>query len=247
METNNALAPIDHERLRENLSRIRERIHAACERSGRSAESVTLVAVTKYGGPRLCQSLAQLGALDLGENRVPHLNAMAAGVDSTLGPRWHMIGHLQRNKVKKIAPRLSLLHSLDSEDLAKELNKRLEQPLDVLVQVNIAREEQKSGVAPEDLGAFLDCLDKFERIRPRGLMTMAMFGDKEKARGTFRDLAALLQTERSRGREKLTELSMGMSQDFEEAVEEGATLIRVGRVLYERLEDIDNAQSSIMN
>ncbi|MDF1666520.1 MAG: YggS family pyridoxal phosphate-dependent enzyme [Planctomycetota bacterium] len=247
METNNQLAPADHQRLGENLMRIQERIRSACERSERAPESVTLVAVTKYGGPRLCQSLAQHGALDLGENRVPHLNQMAAGVDPALAPRWHMIGHLQRNKVKKIEPKLALLHSLDSEELAKELNKRLDRSLDVLIQVNVAGEEQKSGVAPEELGRFLDLLDKYEKISPVGLMTMAMFGDKEKARGTFRDLASLLAAQRSRGREKLSELSMGMSQDFEEAVEEGATLIRVGRVLYERLEDIDNDQSSIMN
>ena len=247
MESNKQLAPEDHQRLRENLEGIRQRIQAACERSGRSQESVTLVAVTKYGGPRLCQSLAQLGALDLGENRVPHLNQMASGVDPALAPRWHMIGHLQRNKVRKIKPQLAMLHSLDSEELARELDKRLDRPLDVLVQVNVAGEDQKSGVSPERLGDFLDVLDKFEKIVPRGLMAMAMFGDKEKARGTFRDLAGLLETQRGRGRDKLIELSMGMSQDFEEAVEEGSTLIRVGRVLYERLEDIDNDQSSIMN
>ena len=118
METKKQLSSVDHERLRENLEGIERRIQSACERSGRSRDDVTLVAVTKYGGPRLCQSLAQLGALDLGENRVPHLNQVAAGVDEELGARWHMIGHLQRNKVKKIEPRLALLHSLDSEELA---------------------------------------------------------------------------------------------------------------------------------
>lgn len=247
METKKQLSPVDHERLRENIEGIERRIQSACERSGRSRDDVTLVAVTKYGGPRLCQSLAQLGALDLGENRVPHLNQVAAGVDDELGARWHMIGHLQRNKVKKIEPRLALLHSLDSEDLAKELEKRLTRPLEVLIQVNVAGESQKSGIDPEALGSFLDSLDSYEKIVPKGLMTMAMLGDPSKARVTFRDLAALLETQKSRGRSELTELSMGMSQDFEEAIEEGATLIRVGRVLYERLEDIDNDQTPIMN
>jgi PLP dependent protein len=234
------LSASDHQQLAQNLMAVRNRIHAACQRVNRAVDSVCMVAVTKYSGPRLCQSLVAHGQLDLGENRIPHLNTVAQALEPNEAVRWHMIGHLQRNKVRGIQPSMALLHSLDSSKLAAELQKRLEHPLPVLIQVNISGESQKSGILADELSGFLDHLDRYDKLRPRGLMTMAMMGSGEAGRPIFRDLAALRDKEQSRGRDEFCELSMGMSNDFEVAIEEGASIVRIGRVLYERLQDIDN-------
>jgi pyridoxal phosphate enzyme (YggS family) len=234
------LGPGDEARLASNLKTLRERVAAACRSAGRAAESVTIVAATKYGGPRLAASLLALGQRDLGENRVDHLAELASGLGPDSGARWHFIGHLQRNKVKKIEAPLSLLHSLDSESLAGELASRLPAPVPVLVQVNIAGEDQKSGVSPAELPALLDALAAHQKIRLLGLMTMPPVDDVDAARGCFSALREL--RERLGGASRLPELSMGMSDDFEIAIQEGASIIRIGRALYEGLTELDNTQ-----
>jgi PLP dependent protein len=237
------LGASDHDTLGQNLKTIHDRIYGACQRSKRDPASVLLLAVTKYGGPRLCQSLVDHGVFELGENRVGHLNVASNYLAAESKVRWHMIGHLQRNKLRKITHPMAMLHSLDSLALANEIQKRLEHPLDVLVQVNVSGEDQKSGIQSEQVSQFLDSVNGYDKLRPRGLMTMAMHGDKESARQCFRDLAAIRAEQQGRGRDYFTELSMGMSSDFEAAIEEGSTIVRIGRVLYERLEDIDNDRS----
>ncbi len=219
-----------------NLGRVRDRLAAACAKAGRDPASISLVLVTKYGGPSLVEALVAEGALDLGEarsERIVRLDATLAGPR----PRWHMVGHLQRNKANKVAPLLSVLHSLDSLELAKKLDERRQgAPLPVYVEVNTGGEEQKSGVAPGELEAFARSLEPLANLRVQGLMTLPPdTDDPAGARPYFAKLRELLPRLAALGVPK--GLSMGMSHDFEVAVEEGATTVRVGRALLDGIED----------
>lgn len=233
----------DYAQLEANLKRVRERIAKACEAAGRAPESVSFVAVTKYSDARLCLALLELGVLDLGENRVTDLAAKAEAIDSfkpQLKARWHMIGHLQRNKVKKLPASLYALHSLDSLSLAEELIKRQRLPEQVYVQVNVAEELQKSGLSEAQVENFLRSLPKALSSQICGLMTMAPFDDADAARRTFKGLKGLFDDLQAQGFKGLTRLSMGMSQDFEAAIAEGSNTLRIGRVLYEGLSVFEN-------
>lgn len=209
---------------------IRERMAAACRRAGRRPGDVRLVAATKTVPSERLRGLVAAGCRDLGENRIQEaLPKIAALAD--LDPSWHFIGHLQRNKAKFVPGRFAWLHSLDTLDLARDLDRAIRSrglpPLSCLVEVNVSGEPQKRGIAPEMLPAFLDGVARFESIVLRGLMTMSPAGASESfARhlfGTLRRLAT---------RNGLKELSMGMSDDFETAVEEGATMVRIGRAIF---------------
>lgn len=235
------LSDHDKEALAAGIAEGRSRIAAACDRAGRDPAGVTLVAATKYGGPGLWRALIELGVADLGENRVDRL--AAAGALALPGARWHMIGHLQSNKARRL-PGVELLHSLDSLRLAKELARR-EASSAALVQVNVAGEEQKSGVAPDELPAFLDAVSARGGIELRGLMTMAPNTDDAAViRRCFRGLRELRDGLRGRYPELLA-LSMGMSGDFEIAVEEGATIVRLGRILYQGLEGLEDDRARL--
>ncbi|MHC4599557.1 MAG: YggS family pyridoxal phosphate-dependent enzyme [Planctomycetota bacterium] len=228
--------------LEANVRAVRERIRRACERAGRSPESVSLVAVTKNRSPAEVEALFALGLRDVGENRVQEAIGKAEGVASSV--TWHMIGHLQKNKAGKALSLFSSLHSADSLGLLKKIDNRLGAatspgppvPFPVYVQVNVSGEEVKSGITPDSLDAFLTEAGGFERIRVLGLMTMPPWSeDPEEARPHFRRLAALAREAAGRG--ELPEnpgLSMGMTNDFEVAIEEGATVIRVGSALFAR-------------
>lgn len=224
----------DQERLARNLGAIRERIEAARAAAGRS-EAVELVAVSKYAGPDFARGLLAAGQRDLGENRVDHLLALAAALaEQSPAPRWHMIGHLQRNKAKKVADLLHSLHSLDSLELAQQLDARRSPdlpPLEVYVQVRLDPAEQRSGIEADALEGFVDALSDLTRLRLVGLMGLPPLGEPEDARPHFQRLAAL--------RERLPvaqpKLSMGMTSDLEVAIAEGATCVRVGRALLEGL------------
>ncbi|MHC4390481.1 MAG: YggS family pyridoxal phosphate-dependent enzyme [Planctomycetota bacterium] len=240
--------------LRDNLLRIRDRIGRALEREGRAAGSARLVCVTKAFSAQAVRALLEAGATDLGENRVPKLaGRVAIAQEAGCSPRWHMVGHLQRNKARAFlrataAPGVpgpharALLHSLDSEALLNVFSRREElappaPPLEVLVEVNVGREPQKGGLAPEEVSGFLDAVAASSRVRAVGFMTMTPLGaSEERAREVFRSLRAL-RDEFSPRYPALTELSMGMSADFEWACEEGATIVRVGRALLEGLPD----------
>jgi pyridoxal phosphate enzyme (YggS family) len=215
-----------------NLRRIQERIAAACGRVGRPAESVTLVAVTKLVAPDIIKLLPGLGIQVIGENRVQSALEKQSLLDE-LPLRWHLIGSLQKNKAKKAALAFDCVQSVDSLALAELLSAAAAEHgrrLPVLVQVNIGREPQKSGVAPEEAAALSEAVAALPGLELRGLMAIAPIeAADDQLHRLFASLRALLPERTGVGRE----LSMGMSDDFEIAIEEGATMIRVGRALFE--------------
>ena len=227
------------EKLAENLRRVHERIAAACARSGRSVDSVTLVAVTKYAELEWVRELIELGITDLGESRPKQLAARAGQLPSHV--RWHLIGHLQRNKIDLILPIVDRLHSADSTRLFQSLNDRgrsLGLRPRVLIEVNVAGEASKDGFTVDELLTAWPGIQQFDSLAVEGLMTMAPLSDNpESARPVFRALRDLRDRLRdsSAGRFPLPDLSMGMSGDFETGIEEGATIIRIGSSLFDGL------------
>jgi pyridoxal phosphate enzyme (YggS family) len=217
--------------LAERLSEVRERIDAAATRGGHG-QTVRVVAVTKGHGPEAVAAAWHAGLADIGENRVQEALQKMAKVTAPV--RWHLIGHLQRNKVKWLQ-HFQLVHSVDGARLADAVDAyggSRGRPVDVLVQVNVVGEETKGGYAPSDMEREAERLAGLRGIRVLGVMTMAPFGAGERTLRTVfagaRDVRKLLA---AAGHEA-TELSMGMSDDFEIAVEEGATLVRLGTVLF---------------
>jgi len=224
-------------RLAENLAAVRGRIADAAARSGRRAEDVLLVAVTKYVGLEIIEPLVAAGAEVLGESRPQQFWPKAeALVDRNV--RWHMIGQLQRNKIRRTLPLVELVHSAESMRLAEAIDRiasELGQPMPILLEVNVSGDESKHGFSPQSLAPSLPDLAELEHVEVRGLMCMAGFGTSpEEARGDFaalRELRDRLRPECPAGI-GLDELSMGMSGDYEVAIEEGATIVRVGSALY---------------
>ena len=218
-----------------NIARVRVRIAEAALRGGRQPESVQLVAVTKTVGPERIRQAAACGLRVFGENRVQEARAKVSEVP---GVSWHLIGSLQRNKVKEALRLFEVIHSVDSVGLAEELSRRSMERgtrrAEVLLQVNISQEPQKHGVAPEEAERVVGAVLDLQGLRLRGLMGMAPLVDTpEAARPSFRRLREL----RDRLGEAFPEagvyeLSMGMTDDFEVAIEEGATMVRVGRALF---------------
>lgn len=221
-----------------NVALVRARIAAACRRAGRDPAEVTLVGVTKSVGVPQALSLVRAGVTDLGENRTDVLAGKRAAFAAAGVPaKWHMIGHLQTNKVRRALPQIDVLHSLDRtsllETLASELGRSPGPRLPVFVQVNVAGEATKGGFGEDSLPSALAAAVAVPRLDVRGLMTMApASADPESSREVFRRLRELRDAARVRGYLHGLELSMGMSQDFDIAVEEGATHVRVGTILY---------------
>ncbi|HLQ64307.1 MAG TPA: YggS family pyridoxal phosphate-dependent enzyme [bacterium] len=222
-----------------NVSRVREGIAAAARRGGRRGEDVLLVAVSKGVAPTQVQAAATSGVTDFGENRVqealPKITQFAPQVAEAV--RWHLVGHLQRNKVRQAVQLFDVIHSVDSVALAMALDERARQAgriCEVLVQVNVAAGPQKFGIAPEALPAMVQSLTVLSGIRVVGLMTIAPQVDHpEVVRPVFRRLRELRdEVARAGGAPALAHLSMGMSEDFEVAVEEGATMVRIGRAIF---------------
>ena len=221
-----------------NVADIRHRIAEAARRSGRSADAVKLIAVTKYAGPDEIRALAAAGCTELGESRPQQLWEHADAIGD-LSVRWHMIGHLQRNKVERTLPLVTMVHSVDSVRLAEAIDAAAGasgRPMPVLLEVNISGEAAKHGFAPTDIEPLFPQLLELKQIEITGLMCIAgLEGGDAAAR---RDFAAL-RTLRDRLQAvcpagvHLNELSMGMSGDFEIAIEEGATMVRVGSALFE--------------
>lgn len=227
------------DRLADNLRQVRNRIAAACQRAGRPADDVTLIAVTKYAPLEWVRGLIDLGVTDFGESRPQQLIARAAELPSHV--RWHQIGHLQRNKADSLLPVVERIHSVDSirliEQLAKSAQQRSCRPR-ILLEVNVAGEASKDGFAASDLVAAWPAILVQTALEIDGLMTMAPLGNTaENARPAFRGLRELRDrlVEMSHGRIALPQLSMGMSGDFEVGIEEGATFVRVGSGLFEGL------------
>ncbi len=218
--------------LAERLKEVNAAIAAAAVKAGRDPAAVKLVAVTKTVGADQIRQAIAIGLHDFGENR---LQEAKAKVDAFPDQNWHFIGHLQTNKVKEVLPRFKLIHSLDSYRLAEALQhwgERLDRSVNVLVQVNVAGEKGKYGLEPGELPDFLAALRSLTRIKVRGLMTMAPWvDDPEEARPVFRGLR-LLQQQCSSPEMSLEHLSMGMTNDYRVAVEEGATIVRIGTALF---------------
>ena len=224
--------------LEARVAAVNARITDACRRAGRDRGDVTLVAVTKTVSERVTFLLPDLGVNDLGESRPQELWKKA---DVIRHARWHLVGHLQRNKIDKAVPAAVLIHSVDSDRLLDALDafgRKRGTPVPVLLEVNCSREEAKSGFAPADVPALGDRLPALTGVSVEGLMTMAApHDDLERCRPTFAELRGLRDQLRARSGLPLPHLSMGMSNDFEVAVEEGATLVRVGTTLLEGLEE----------
>ena len=229
------------ESIAENVAEVRGRMTAAAARSRRPVEAVRLVAVTKYVGLDEIRALVAAGCTDLGESRPQQFWERAAELRD-LPVRWHIIGHIQRNKVERTVPLVAMVHSLDSLRLAEAIDAaagKLQRKVSVLLEVNTSREPAKHGFVPEEIEPLLPQLTGLKHIDICGLMCMAgLEGGDDEARHEFADLRTLrdrLQTN-CPVTVRLDELSMGMSGDYEIAIEEGATIVRVGSALFERAE-----------
>jgi PLP dependent protein len=235
------------DRVRSNLAAVRARIAVACRRAGRDPADVRLVGVTKYVSAESARLLLEAGCVDLAESRPQSLWAKALALGGhDPQPRWHLIGHLQRNKLRRTLPLLTLLHSLDSRRLVAAIEAEAAAAgvvCDVLVEVNLARDPGRTGVMEADVAAVLEEAARAAHVRVLGLMGMAAVPDGQDGGATARrqfarlrelrdELAARIPTPTG-----LRELSMGMSGDFEEAILEGSTLVRVGSALWEGIEE----------
>jgi pyridoxal phosphate enzyme (YggS family) len=227
-------------RICENLARVRENIAAAAARSGRRPESVTLVGVTKYVEPLIARQLVEAGLNTLGESRPQQLWQKAESL-TDLQVSWHLIGHLQRNKVKRTLPLVACIHSVDSLRLLQEINREavaIQQTAVVLLEANISGDASKTGLKPDEVEPLFPEIIKQTSVRVMGLMTMAALeGGADRARRDFAALRTLRDqlAPKCRANISLNELSMGMSGDYEVAIEEGATIVRVGSALFEGL------------
>jgi pyridoxal phosphate enzyme (YggS family) len=214
--------------IRENIERVRERMARAAERAGRRVEDVLLIGVSKTVDAERIQRAIDAGLRALGENRVQEAEEKVA----TLGRPvpWHLIGHLQTNKVRPALELFDVIHSIDRLDLARECDRRAKargRPVTALLQVNVGGEASKGGFAPEQVAEALEAVGAIDHVKLCGLMTIPPPVERaEDARGWFRALAQLAK------RHGLSELSMGMSADYEVAIEEGATMVRVGTAIF---------------
>ncbi len=221
--------------LQERITVVKNRIAAAAAKSGRTAADIMLVAVSKTVDSETVRRAYELGVTDFGENRVQEFNRKIREIPQA---RWHLIGRLQTNKVKDVVGMAVLIHSLDRWNLAEALNKRgLQQgvTLPCLLQINIAGEEQKAGIEPDEVESFLESLGQLEALRIEGLMTMApLLAEGEKARPVFKELYQIKEkmSKNRYNNVNLRYLSMGMSQDYEVAIEEGANIVRVGSAIF---------------
>lgn len=223
------------ERYRSNLEAVQQEIRAVCDRVGRDASAVRIIAVTKTVEPTEISALLAAGMTDFGENRWQQARPKLELPEASRAT-WHFIGTLQLNKVKYVARHFDMVHSIDSTELGIALAAaaaREQRALDGLIQVNVSGEAQKHGVAPEEVREVVRALSNLSGLRLRGLMTMAPKVEKpEEARPVFHELYKLLETvQHELALPEFCELSMGMSDDYAVAVEEGATMVRIGRKL----------------
>ncbi|MDD5447980.1 MAG: YggS family pyridoxal phosphate-dependent enzyme [Actinomycetota bacterium] len=221
--------------IKENVQDVFCRIKGAAARVGRDPSSVRLLAATKNRNAKEVKAAYEAGIRLVGENRVQEMTSKMQEVEVPL--EWHFIGHLQRNKVKQVVGRVALIHSIDSLRLAEEISDRagvLEIKQPVLVQVNVSSEESKYGIDPSDAAEFFSSLQRLDNLEVLGLSTIAPLAkDSEEVRWVFRELRELeIDLRKSFPKFTLDELSMGMTSDFEVAVEEGSTLVRIGTAIF---------------
>ena len=222
--------------LKENLSEVEERIQAACERAGRKRDEVTLIAVSKTKPPHMLQEAYDLGVRVFGENKVQEIREKYEILPQDI--QWHMIGHLQTNKVKYIIDKVKLIHSVDSLKLGETIEKEAAKQnriMDILLEVNVAQESSKFGLKTEEVIPLMEKFSQLPHLRVKGLMTIAPFVENpEENRKHFKKLYQLYVDIKSKNIDNgtMSVLSMGMTGDFEVAVEEGATMIRVGTGIF---------------
>ena len=220
----------------ENYRVVEEKVENACKRAGRNREEVTLIAVSKTKPVSMIEELLPLGVRDFGENKVQELTAKEEELPKDI--HWHMIGHLQRNKVKYVVDKVCMIHSVDSLRLAQEISKEAvkhDLVMPVLVEVNVAGEESKFGVSVEEAPSLVEEISKLPGIHVNGLMTIAPYvEDPEENRSVFRNLRKLSVDigEKNFDNVTMNVLSMGMTGDYEVAIEEGATHVRVGTGIF---------------
>ena len=220
--------------MEERIAAVQSRIQAACARSRRSVDEVSLIAVSKTHGPEAVKAAADAGLMIFGENKVQEA---AAKIPLSPGHvSWHLVGHLQRNKAAKAAELFDMIHSMDSVRILEALDRACDEvgkTMKVLIETNVSGEASKFGVKPEELSTVLEAASRMNRIEVRGLMTMPpFFDDPEKTRPHFVRLRELRDAAQKETGIALPELSMGMSHDFEVAIEEGAHWIRVGTAIF---------------
>jgi len=222
--------------IKENLKIVEENILAACKRAGRSRDEVILIAVSKTKPVEMLREAIEYGMVDFGENKVQEMCDKIDVIPEKLN--WHMIGHLQRNKVKYIVDKSYLIHSVDSLRLAEQINAEAQKKnvvCDILLEVNIANEESKFGLSSEEVPELLAKIKNMKNVRVKGLMTIAPFVDNpEDNREHFRNLHKLFIDMRKQTSDNISMevLSMGMTGDYEVAIEEGATMVRVGTGIF---------------
>jgi len=217
---------------------VKARVAAAAEKCGRNPAEVTLIAISKTHPASLVRELISLGAMDLGENRVQEAELKIPEVGRT-GVRWHLVGHLQANKARRAVNLFDVIHSLDSVELARRLDRLCvevgRESLPLLIQVDLGHEETKSGVDEQELAQLAEAVQQLERLELIGLMTLPpFFEDPKQARPYFRRLRELRDELAQKGAfgERSGELSMGMTHDFAVAIEEGATMVRIGTAIF---------------
>jgi len=237
--------------IKERYEAVQQKIHDAATRVGRNPDTVHLVAVTKHASIDEVRQLVDLGHVDFGENRLQHFTQIAAQIDEYVARRkelnepalpnpirWHFIGHLQRNKCRRVLPLSRLIHSLDSLRLAEEIQEvaqKRDQVVEVLLQTNISGERQKTGIAPPAVGYLLEQLETMPNLKPRGMMCMTQFSeDPEQSRLVYTRCSELFEemTKDPNCGDAFNILSMGMSNDFEIAIECGANIVRVGSAIF---------------
>lgn len=224
-------------RIKENIASILEKTSATARRSGRNPEDITVIAVSKTVDAERAREAVEGGLINLGENRVQELVSKHEQL-SDLDVKWHLIGHLQKNKVKYIIDKAVLIHSVENLELANEINKRALQhniKANVLIELNIGEEESKFGIGEENVYEFVKSMEQFENIKVLGLMTVAPFSENpEDIRWVFKKMKEIFD-KISCMKLKNTEmkfLSMGMTNDFEIAIEEGANIVRIGTAIF---------------
>lgn len=222
--------------IKQNLDDIYSRIKTAAEKSGRSAEDIKLIAVTKTVDVERIKNVGEYGVFDFGENRVQELLEKYDKFDESI--KWHLIGHLQTNKVKYIIEKVHMIHSVDSIELAREINNRAAnagRKIDILVQINVSGEETKFGIKPEEAEDFINTVSQLGNVTIRGLMTIAPYAENtEEIRPVFKNLYNIyIDIKRKKiDNVYMDYLSMGMSNDFEIAIQEGANIVRIGTGIF---------------
>lgn len=221
----------------ENLHKIEQEIQESCALVSRKPQEITMVAVTKSVDSKTANELVELGVSDLAENRVDKLLEKKQSLSQHQQIKWHLIGNLQRRKVKLIINEIDYFHALDSLRLAQEIQKRAEHRIKCFIEVNVSGEESKHGIKPDELHSFINELEGLDKIHVIGLMTMAPYeASQQEVQTIFSTLKKLQESVKEQNLQyaPCTELSMGMSQDFKTAIEEGATFVRIGTALFRK-------------